>query len=69
MELEVARTKSSLNSWLKAKRGIRLMTIEWKEMPKKNPGHGGRWVEGGAVAVSVDLQMSQKVLLHFRKLF
>ena len=26
------------------------MTIEWKEMPKKNPGHGGRWVEGGAVA-------------------
>ena len=47
------------------------MTIEWKEMPKKNPGHGGRWVEGGAVAVavSVDLQMSQKVLLHFRKLF
>ena len=49
------------------------MTIEWKEMPKKNPGHGGRWVEGGAVAVSVavsvDLQMSQKALLHFRKLF
>ena len=45
------------------------MTIEWKEMPKTNPGHGGRWVEGGAVAVSVDLQMSQKVLLHFRKLF
>ena len=42
MELEVARTKSSLNSWLKAKRGIRLMTIEWKEMPKKNPGRGGQ---------------------------